>query len=335
MKKLLFSVFALLAVSSSAFAQTVTVDDVEALPGETVTFALSLSDGKADTYTSLGFDVTLPEGIATTGTPGFSESWPGATGIVGEVTSAFASADAITGSAAQDFVSISILVDESVAVGNYDVKLTNIKFRYGTQGEFDQAPDVTFTVKVVSAHTVELDENATTLPASAEGVNVKVRRTISAGNWSTIVLPFSMTAEQTTTAFGSGVELREFSSWTSEEDEDGNITAINVGLTATSAIEANMPYLIKVADALTEFSAEGVDIDADDEPTVQVGKKKAERGYLTGTYVATAVPEERVFLSGGSFCYSRGLTPIKGFRAYFPSTRDIKQQHSTWHEETG
>lgn len=69
---------------------------------------------------------------------------------------------------------------------------------------------------------------------------------------------------------------------------------------------------------MTEFSVDGVDIAAEEEPTVQVGKKKAERGYFIGTYTAnTEVPADNLFLSGNKFWYSSGLTQMKGFRGYF------------------
>jgi hypothetical protein len=84
-----------------ALAQVVTVADVEALPGETVSFSLSLSEGKADTYTALSFDARFPAtGFSTTGDYSVSSSWRGATAVVGAVagsgvaTIPFASADA-------------------------------------------------------------------------------------------------------------------------------------------------------------------------------------------------------------------------------------------------
>ena len=73
-----------------------------------------------------------------------------------------------------------------------------------------------------------------------------------------------------------------------------------------------------MTEAISEFSVTGVDIVVEDEPTVQVGKKKAERGYFIGSYVAnTLIPENCLFLNGNKFWYSKGLTKMKAFRAYF------------------
>jgi hypothetical protein len=180
--------------------------------------------------------------------------------------------------------------------------------------------DVTFKATIgdpVEQRTI-LNETSTKAPAAATGVNVRVKRTINANEWSTICLPFAMSAAQCKAAFGDDVQLANFTSWSSDEDGEGNIVAINVGFTSVTAIEANHPYIVKVLSAITDFTVDGVNIAPEDEPTVQVGTKKAERGYMIGTYVTNfTVPNEDLFLNGGKFWYSRGLTKMKAFRAYF------------------
>ena len=317
MKRSIICFMLLLLVIGGVKAQDVTVADVEALPGEVVSFSLNLSNGKADTYTSLQFDLGLPTGITTTGSPTFSASWPGATGVVA-AKGAFASAEVMAGSDIEGLVSISLKVDESMDYGSYDVTLSNIQFRYGTEGAHDDAPDVTFKVNVVSMHTIILDENSLVAPTSATGVIAKVLRTINANEWSTICLPFAMSEAQVKAAFGNDVELADFSSWSSEEDNDGNIVHINIGFTDVTEMEANHPYIIKVTEAISEFTVNDVDIEVEEEPTVQVGKKKAERGYFIGCYVAnTLIPEDNLFLNNNKFWYSKGLTKMKAFRGYF------------------
>ena len=131
-----------------------------------------------------------------------------------------------------------------------------------------------------------------------------------------------LTAEQVKAAFGNDVQLADFSSWNSEEDNDGAIVTINVGFTDVTEMEANHPYIIKVREKVTEFTVDGVDIDPEEEPVVQVGKRTSERGYMYGTYVKTTIPEENVFLSGNKFWYSTGKTQTKGLRGYF-EFRDV------------
>ena len=85
MKKILLAALCLY-VAGAANAQTVSVPDVEALPGETVAFSLNLNDGKADTYTSLQFNVTFPaEGFITTGDYTISSAWKNASATNGDV----------------------------------------------------------------------------------------------------------------------------------------------------------------------------------------------------------------------------------------------------------
>lgn len=180
--------------------------------------------------------------------------------------------------------------------------------------------DIPFTVTIgdpIDPRTL-LDENATVAPTDATGVDIRVKRTIKANGWSSICFPFAMTEEQVETAFGDDVELADFSSWSSEEDDDGNIVKLELNFTEVTEIEANHPYIIKTSADITEFTVDGVDIEVEEEPTVQVGKKKAERGYFIGTYTAgITVPENNLFLSGNQFWYSVGKTKMKAFRAYF------------------
>lgn len=187
-------------------------------------------------------------------------------------------------------------------------------------GSVHNVANATFTVTIaepVDLRTV-LDETSTVAPAAATGVDVRVKRTIKANEWSTICLPFAMTEAQCKAAFGNDVQLGDFTSWSSEDNSDGDIVKINVGFTSVTAIEANHPYIILVSAGLQEFTADGVDIDAEEEPTVQVGKKKNEKGFFIGSYIAgTEIPEDDLFLNSNMFWYSKGNTKMKAFRGYF------------------
>ena len=327
MKKKILSLFALITMVGSVMAgdkPVITVADVEALPGETVSFAVNLTDGKESTYTAMTLYAYFPTtGFTTTGTYTVSNAWTGASGSVGDIntttglaTMPFASSNAIPGSAVDNLVTVSFTVDNSVAEGEYDVELRGTMFEYNTSDK-DYADDVTFKVKVVSVHTVVLDELSTVAPVEAEGVNVRVLRTIKAGSWSTICLPFAMTAEQVQSAFGADVLLKDFTSWSSEEDGSGNIISLTIGFTPVTAIEANRPYLIKVSSAISEFTVDGVDIAPVATPKKQIGTGK-KKGVFYGNYVAeTEVPEFNLFVSSDKFYYSNGSTKMKAFRGYF------------------
>ena len=218
-------------------------------------------------------------------------------------------------------LSIPVVANGEYEVGTvFNASLTGVQFgnKDGIHTSFFD--DVLFTITIGEQEDVRvvLDELSTTVPENASGVDVKVKRTINAGSWSTICLPFAMTEAQCKAAFGDDVELADFSAWSSEEDGDGNIVSLEINFTDVTEIEANHPYIIKVSENISEFNADGVDIVVEEEPTVQVGKKKAERGYFIGTYTTnTDVPEDDLFLSGNKFWYSTGATQMKAFRGYF------------------
>lgn len=174
-----------------------------------------------------------------------------------------------------------------------------------------------------------LDENSSTAPEASNGaVDVRVRRTIAAGNWSTICLPFAMTSEQVTTAFGTGVQLADFTGVDTTVDGEDNIVGLTVKFSDVTAIEANHPYIIKVTSPVTEFTVDDVEVNPDvasvdkDEFRLGSGKPKDPYRYIynsfIGTYVAqTELAAMTLFLNNNKFYYSTGLTKMNGYRAYF------------------
>ena len=224
-------------------------------------------------------------------------------------------------------VTFTIQTSESLTVGEtLTGKIQNIVMGSRTAVS-TPLEDVTFNITIgepIDKHIV-LDENSISAPAPATGVDVRVIRTINADEWSTICLPFATTGEQVKAAFGDDVQLASFTGWESEEDGNGAIVAINVMFTSVSAdegIAANTPMLIKVSEAVTEATFDGVTLEPEEEPMVQVGKKASERGWFYGTYAKTTVPEENLFLNDNKFWYSTGKTAIKGFRGFF-EFRDV------------
>ena len=326
-KKILLLLTVLSGVLSAHATNGVTVGEVTISQGGNGTISIALNNDDY-TFTAFSFKLTLPEGISfvldANGKPTFSQgarfddhgissSASGQTGTFGCLSLSNAPISGTSGV----LLTVNVTADASLNVGTkLNATLSELTFTTPAEQEVEFS-DVAFDI-TVGEDRILLNETSTTAPEAAENVNVRVKRTIKANEWSTIVLPFAMSEAQVKTAFGDDVKLADFTSWSSEEDDDGNIVSISIGFDPIDAIAANHPCLIKVSSAISDFSVDGVDIDPEDEPTVQVGKKKVEKGFLIGTYVAqTVVPEYNLFLSENEFWYSTGLTKMKAFRAYF------------------
>ena len=332
MKKLFCLTAMLLSVSASAFSQnTLTVEDFT-LPQTGGTMSVQITLDEAGVYSAYQFDIVTPNGIVypvdedgdvdcTLGS-GYDSShsatvhWNPETGLLGVGVISMKSALFKATTLALDIP----LAATTAAIGTQLQLTVKDIIIIKQSGEKVSLDDVPFTITIGEADDrVKLDETSTTMPTAAENVNVLVKRTIKANQWSTICLPFDMTAEQVSAAFGDDVELADFSGYEPVEDDGGDIVGITVKLTSANSIEANHPCLIKVASAVTEFSVDNVTIDPEEEPVVAAVKRTRKQwSELIGTYVAqTVVPEKTLFVSDNAFWYSVGATKMKAFRAYF------------------
>lgn len=218
---------------------------------------------------------------------------------------------------------ITVNVANNVEDGEYPVIIKNAVITDTESQATELTPSVETTL-TVGQSVIVLDENSTTLPENATSVNVRVKRTINANEWSTICLPFAMNAEQVTAAFGSGVELADFTGTDTKFDNDDNVIGITVNFNPVTAIEANRPYIIKVVNKVTTFTMENVDINSDEDKAYfefdngKTGSKRVVYSGFYGTYHAeTVLDNNTLFLSENKFWYSSGNTKMKAFRAYF------------------
>ena len=309
MKKIIFCMLSFFTTSVGVTAQTFSVADVEALAsGETVEVNLHIEGAEA--MTSTHFEIQVPTGLSV-GEASATSDWSAIFANNEGVVSAMSLTE-FTGDG--DIAIIPMIVPANMAVGDYEVTISNIR----VNGE-DITTPVQFVVKVVERHSVTLDENSTTLPEDATGVNVTVNRSFASGVWSTICLPFAMSTEQVKAAFGDEVKIGDFNGYeTTEEGE--NLVGITVNFAEVYAIEANHPYIVKPSMAVNGgFTVESVSIiGAEDYPELKKGTSKKYKTF-TGTNVAGDVDvENSLFLNGGKFYYTTGNTKyIKAFRGYF------------------
>lgn len=224
---------------------------------------------------------------------------------------------------------VTINIPETVDDGDYKIKITGqvlscVKSATKIEGFYPEDFQGTITIKGKTFSGVVLNENSTKAPEATTGATkVRVYRTIKGGNWSTIVLPFTMTASQVAEAFGDDVQLGDFDSWEGfyASDKATNADSIHVNfktLATTDGMEANHPYIIRTSQDITSFTVGGVTIAPTATPETSGGIPRYGTAWsFTGTYTAgTTVPAKSLFITDNQFWYSVGKTKMKAFRAY-------------------
>ena len=323
-KFLLMTTF--LAITGMMSAQNALVVDDFTLPQSGGKIAVGLTLDEADVYTSYQFKIETPTGIAYVvdasddvecelgdghaASHNATAHWNSSERLLAVDVASMSSA-LLKG---QNVV-LQIPIDATTAEVGTVLSFTVIGITFIKQsGTKENLTDVTFNVTIgepADTRTV-LDENATVAPSAAAGVDVRVKRTIKADEWSTICLPFAMTTEQVKAAFGDDLKLGDFQGC----EENGE--KVNVKFAEATAIEANHPYIIKVSAPVSEFTVDGVDISPEDEPMIKKDKYKSKYNSFIGNYVnGTKVDDYGLYLMGGKFWYSKGNVNVKAFRGYF------------------
>ena len=315
MKKTLLLFAALFAGIGLTTAQTLTIPDVYVRPGETASFGLVV-DVPADSYVGFQFDTTFPNGINYTGKTTVSDGWDGSfsTSTINYKGSSNSGTLTPIPSGERVIATAEITADESMPLDEYTVTISNFEFLGYSEGAADlMIAPVTF--KVIVTDRIVLDETSTIAPAATSG-NVLVKRTIKKDEWNTIILPFTMNATKSKTAFGDDVELAVFNGFEITYAEGNIAKEIKLNFKSTTGIAAGKPCLIKTSKDIASFEVDGVTIknsitDAsfeDDDFT---------EGKMTGTFVKTKVPADGLFINDNKFWYSTGKTEIKAFRCWF------------------
>ena len=181
-------------------------------------------------------------------------------------------------------------------------------------------------VKEITTPAVEnitLNESADNTLEAKTGVNVTLKRSIVKNEWNTICLPFDVTAEQATEAFGDGRMIAEL---------DANSTGNTLTFKTVDAIKATAPYLIKptIAAPTEGYKFEGVTIKDDGKGNVAPGAVMTEGLYgFVGVYNPVDATENIQSTVFKGDCYAAFLGAnntifkanvggtMNGFRAYF------------------
>lgn len=206
----------------------------------------------------------------------------------------------------------------NLAAGNYTVKLENT---YAwSQGHI-------VSLVVTQPSLLVIDEAATSNTVIHNNYrngthDIQIIRTITAGMYNTICLPFDVSSSQLPAIFGSDVDLRQMESAT----VSGDVLTLN--FEAATSIYRGTPYLIKTTKAVVNPVFTDVEIKAE---TGQA--TSGDNANFVGSFIKGEIPagEDNLFLGANDLLYfSEAATTIKGMRAYFqihdvPSGAPIRQ----------
>lgn len=177
----------------------------------------------------------------------------------------------------------------------------------------------TATIKLVALAnpTLPLDENAETSvtenalkDANTAGsvYDVKLTRTLTAGKWNTICLPFDVTAEQIEDVLKSAGNVKEF------DREDA--TTQTIYFKDATTMTAGIPYLIKPTESATELVFKGVKITAT-KADASLGTEYGVCGTFVPYKLSTDGTDLFLKTDGKFYVPAVGKETMKGFRAYF------------------
>lgn len=164
--------------------------------------------------------------------------------------------------------------------------------------------------KVAALDAVSLSEDATYAP-EAKVADVTLNRTLTS-TWNSIVLPFAVSKELIAAQFGEGTKVAAYKNATVE----GATTTLN--FEEVEEMQANVPYLIKPAQAGSSYTFNGVAIKAADNLEAGEGEIKFVGNYQNGKQLTKG----NYFIDANKnmFFSANGSETMKAFRAIFVST---------------
>lgn len=164
--------------------------------------------------------------------------------------------------------------------------------------------------KVADLDAITLNENETCTP-EAKVADVTLNRTLTT-HWNSIVLPFAVSKKQIAAQFGEGTVVAAYKDATVGE------TSTTLNFEVVEEMQANVPYLIKPAQAGNTYTFEGVAIKPADNLEAGEGEIKFVGNYENGKQLA----EGDYFIDANRnlFYSANGTETMKAFRAIFVST---------------
>lgn len=164
--------------------------------------------------------------------------------------------------------------------------------------------------KVANLDAITLNENETCTP-EAKVADVTLNRTLTT-HWNSIVLPFAVSKKQIAAQFGEGTVVAAYKDATVGE------TSTTLNFEVVEEMQANVPYLIKPAQAGNTYTFQGVAIKPADNLEAGEGEIMFVGNYENGKQLT----EGNYFIDANRnlFYSANGTETMKAFRAIFVST---------------
>lgn len=174
-------------------------------------------------------------------------------------------------------------------------------------------------VVLVAPPTITLDENAnnaqTLSDHSGQIVDVATKRTLRAGIWNTLCLPFEVTIQVLNTAFGEGYSpaIRKYNAYSNNVMSFATVSGTN------GKIPAGEPFLLKISSEVVNPTFRVVTISATEPAAVTKGDVKLQ-GIFSQENLATDGSD--LFIGTDNFLYqpALGSNTMGGLRAYIHRT---------------
>lgn len=178
-------------------------------------------------------------------------------------------------------------------------------------------------LKVVDPKPRVIDENSTkdikdSYKGDAEDLIVK--RTMKAGTWSTLYLPFGLSRAEKNEVF-PGATIATLNP--DEYEYDAETNTINIlfnSVRANSSLSANTFYVVQPQSDIAEFEVSNKVVEKAESSTESVYYDEATDADIVlksvGTFKVQKIPANGVFLSGNKFYISKGNSNIKALRGY-------------------
>lgn len=194
-----------------------------------------------------------------------------------------------------------------------------------------------------------MDEESSSLDinSNVEAGLLAFRRSMNVGHWNTIVLPFSLSAEQVLDAFGNDALVAQATEINEDDAVTVEFTVVNAANDRDIMIEQGKPYLIRptkepdIAEGERTSTAYGssyvtgpvylidrVSVSKDGPKTISSTTLRSENARVRfyGTFTATSIPPTNhpIFMLNdeGLFGLTEENTPVNGFRTWMEVSKN-------------